>query len=269
VLGLELATGDGRLLRFGGRVVKNVAGYDVVRLVVGSHGALGVVTRVHLRLRPLAARDVTWIVKMHEPDMGAIESITRAVEPGALEWIDGALHVRVQGNAAAIDAAGEYLESSHDAQPLDDDAARRAWRTLAAFEAQAAFVARLQALPSSLPVLIPAARALRDGIERTVGAEATVAAHAGEGIVRVLAAQPASASTADWAALVPALHDARGAARALGGSVRFEMLPPGITGVAAFEPAPDTLPLMRAVRRHFDPAGILLPGAWLEAEHAP
>src|SRR5690606_34511512 len=58
VLGIEAVSGDGRLLRFGGRVVKNVAGYDAVRLLTGSRGTLGVITSVWLRVRarPVAER---------------------------------------------------------------------------------------------------------------------------------------------------------------------------------------------------------------------
>lgn len=59
VLGLEVVTGDGRLLRIGGRVVKNVAGYDMVRLFTGSRGSLGVITRVSVRLFPRPPADVT------------------------------------------------------------------------------------------------------------------------------------------------------------------------------------------------------------------
>ena len=59
VLGLEVVTGDGRLLRIGGRVVKNVAGFDMVRLFTGSRGSLGLITRASVRLFPLPAADVT------------------------------------------------------------------------------------------------------------------------------------------------------------------------------------------------------------------
>ena len=59
VLGLEVVTGGGRILRIGGRVVKNVAGYDLVRLFTGSRGSLGVITSVSVRLYPRAESDVT------------------------------------------------------------------------------------------------------------------------------------------------------------------------------------------------------------------
>ena len=59
VLGIEVVTGNGRILRIGGRVVKNVAGYDMVRLFTGSRGSLGVITRVSVRLFPRPAADAT------------------------------------------------------------------------------------------------------------------------------------------------------------------------------------------------------------------
>jgi len=59
VLGLEVVTGDGRIVRLGGRVVKNVAGYDLVRLLVGSRGTLGFITQAHIRLRPAPEHEIT------------------------------------------------------------------------------------------------------------------------------------------------------------------------------------------------------------------
>jgi glycolate oxidase FAD binding subunit len=61
-LGLTLVAGDGRVLDVGGRVVKNVAGFDLVRLAVGSRGALGLITRASVRLFPRPERDVGLLV---------------------------------------------------------------------------------------------------------------------------------------------------------------------------------------------------------------
>lgn len=63
VLGVTLISGDGRILRWGGRVVKNVAGFDVTRLSIGSWGALGVITSVSARLFPLPAADTTLLCR--------------------------------------------------------------------------------------------------------------------------------------------------------------------------------------------------------------
>ena len=61
VLGCTVVTGDGRIVKAGGRVVKNVAGFDVAKLHVGGFGAFGILTELHLRLRALPQADVTLI----------------------------------------------------------------------------------------------------------------------------------------------------------------------------------------------------------------
>lgn len=63
VLGLECVDGRGRVIRAGGRVVKNVAGFDLTRLVTGSWGTLGVITELHLRLRARPAADCTYYIE--------------------------------------------------------------------------------------------------------------------------------------------------------------------------------------------------------------
>lgn len=70
VLGLECVDGRGRIVRAGGRVVKNVAGFDLTRLMTGAWGTLGVITEVHLRLRARPAVDETW--ELHARDDDAV-----------------------------------------------------------------------------------------------------------------------------------------------------------------------------------------------------
>jgi len=119
-LGLEFVDGLATTVRGGGRVVKNVAGFDLTRLLVGSFGALGVITEVTVRLRARPAVDRTWIVAC-EP--GAAADIRRgaitplAVEPlsaasaAALNAEVGALLVRFAGNAALVSAAERMLRA--------------------------------------------------------------------------------------------------------------------------------------------------------------
>jgi FAD/FMN-containing dehydrogenase len=76
VLGCSVATGDGRLVNAGGRVVKNVAGYDLTKLQVGGFGGFGIIAEVHLRLRALPRADVTLLAR------GARDALTSGARDG-------------------------------------------------------------------------------------------------------------------------------------------------------------------------------------------
>jgi len=69
VLGIEVATVEGKLIRAGGRVVKNVAGYDLTKLFVGSLGTLGVITELNVKVRPQPATELTTVVASRDPSM--------------------------------------------------------------------------------------------------------------------------------------------------------------------------------------------------------
>ncbi len=107
VLGVELIDGRGQHLRFGGRVIKNVAGYDVSRLVVGSLGSLGVLTEVTIKLLPQPSCERTLSLEMNE--IKAIEIMNQwAARPlplSASAWIAGRLVVRLSGAESAVNAA--------------------------------------------------------------------------------------------------------------------------------------------------------------------
>jgi glycolate oxidase FAD binding subunit len=111
VLGVEMIDGRGQLLRFGGRVIKNVAGFDVSRLMAGSLGTLGLLTEVTLKTVPLPRAQRTLRFELDQPQ--ALESMTRlATRPlplSATAWHDGILRVRLSGAEAAVRAACESL----------------------------------------------------------------------------------------------------------------------------------------------------------------
>ncbi|WP_016882164.1 MULTISPECIES: FAD-binding oxidoreductase [unclassified Rhodococcus (in: high G+C Gram-positive bacteria)] len=93
VLGLEVVLADGRVLRTGGKTVKNVAGLDLTQLFVGSEGALGIITSATLRLRPKPAATATFVASFPKLDAGgrALNSIFAAgVTPSMLEIMDNA-----------------------------------------------------------------------------------------------------------------------------------------------------------------------------------
>ncbi|HXZ53880.1 MAG TPA: glycolate oxidase subunit GlcE [Burkholderiales bacterium] len=110
VLGVKLMDGRGEALGFGGRVMKNVAGYDVSRLVAGSLGTLGIILEVSLKAAPLPVAEAT--LRLELPEDRAIEQLNRwAGRPlpiSASAWNDGTLTLRLSGAAAAVrEAAGK------------------------------------------------------------------------------------------------------------------------------------------------------------------
>jgi glycolate oxidase len=90
VLGLEVVLADGRALRLGGRAIKDVTGYDLKRLFIGSEGTLGVVTEATLRLRPQPPPSCTMVATFSNLESAglAISQIARRWRPAALELMD-------------------------------------------------------------------------------------------------------------------------------------------------------------------------------------
>src|SRR5258705_457803 len=93
LLGVTFVTGDGRMVQSGGRVMKNVAGYDLTRLQAGGFGAFGVIVLVHLRLRALPRADVTFLLEGSRDELTQIaEDIAASgLTPAALELVSPAL----------------------------------------------------------------------------------------------------------------------------------------------------------------------------------
>ena len=139
VLGLELLNGRAELLRFGGTVMKNVAGYDVSRLMVGAMGTLGVITEVSLKVLPMAPSEATLVFEMDQAS--ALKQLNtwggqplplnasrwQALEAGAPAGI-GQLHVRLRGAAAAVKAATELMVQRAGGRTLDVQEAALQWR---------------------------------------------------------------------------------------------------------------------------------------------
>lgn len=111
MLGTKLVDGTGQVLNFGGQVMKNVAGYDVSRLLAGSLGTLGVLAEVTLKVLPRAVAEQTLVFALDER-----EAIARLNQWGgqplpisASFWHEGRLWLRLSGAPAAVDAARRKL----------------------------------------------------------------------------------------------------------------------------------------------------------------
>jgi glycolate oxidase FAD binding subunit len=118
VLGVKIMDGRGGVLSFGGQVMKNVAGYDVSRLMAGSLGTLGIILEASLKVLPFPVAEATLRVEL--PEDRAIEQLNRwggkPLPISASAWNDGTLGVRLSGAAAAVGEAtkkigGERVES--------------------------------------------------------------------------------------------------------------------------------------------------------------
>lgn len=121
VLGCKVLDGKGDHLSFGGKVMKNVAGFDVSRLVTGSMGTLGVITEVSFKCLPLPKAQQTRVFEMGAP--GAIAAMNRwyaeANPVTATTWVNGHLYVRLAGAEPAVNSAvaklgGEALANDGD-----------------------------------------------------------------------------------------------------------------------------------------------------------
>lgn len=125
VLGCVLMDGRADLLRFGGQVMKNVAGYDVSRLAAGSMGTLGIIAEISLKVLPVPVARATLRFAMD-----AAEAVRKLNEWGgrplpvtASAWCNGSLSVRLEGAAAAVDAACATLGGSR----VEDSEALSYW----------------------------------------------------------------------------------------------------------------------------------------------
>jgi glycolate oxidase FAD binding subunit len=111
VLGAQLMNGRGEVLRFGGQVMKNVAGYDVSRLLAGSLGTLGLILEASIKVLPKPVAETTLLLEMGQQQ--ALDALNAwAGQPlplSASVWHDGALTLRLSGAQAAVKAARQRL----------------------------------------------------------------------------------------------------------------------------------------------------------------
>jgi glycolate oxidase FAD binding subunit len=129
LLGAVLLNGRAEVLRFGGQVMKNVAGYDVARVLPGSLGVLGVLCEVSLKVLPVAPATATLHFECSQA--GAIELVQRwllaALPVNASAWEADRLHLRLAGAAAAVRTAAARLAVEHGGRALEEGAARQFW----------------------------------------------------------------------------------------------------------------------------------------------
>jgi glycolate oxidase FAD binding subunit len=275
LIGIGVVMADGALVRGGGRVVKNVAGYDLPKLFAGSFGTLGVIVEATFKVQPLPAREAlfAWPAATFDEVLAHAAALASSPvfpvlveamnEPAAESLGLDARPCLVIGCAGApihIEEQERRLRrlSGDTVRPMTDERMHALRRALSDFShpaAEDALVARVSALPTVLAALLPQVEAAA-AAQRMV---AEIAAHAGSGIAwcQLLGAPTvdAVAELAGWL---------RAAARARGAWVVFEALPAALRG--RIDPwgfdAP-ALRLMAGVKRALDPTGVFSPGRFV------
>jgi glycolate oxidase FAD binding subunit len=256
IIGIEVALTDGRVVRAGGRVVKNVAGYDLSRLLCGSAGALGIITSATFKLAPLPATSRTVIVRVGSPSRAAdLARIIDAlpVTPTALEISGGRealLLVRFETTAQAAERMAESITG------VCADAA--ATPTIVAGETEAQVwqqhrdavwqpshtVAKVSLLPTEVGPLLAA-------LDRHSAAQWAVAGRAALGVLII-------ALEGEPAALVSALQTLDQQATAAKGFVSLLQASPDVRERFAPTRRPSPLDTVKkVVKARFDPDGTL------------
>ncbi|NLZ17034.1 MAG: FAD-binding protein [Desulfobulbaceae bacterium] len=292
VLGLTVVTPDGAIIHTGGRTIKNVVGYDLTRLFVGSEGTLGIVTKIILRLLPKPASKRTMLATFADID-GAAEAVSTIIRgkiiPTTLEFMDASAIKCVRGlpgidlpeNCQAlliIEVDGEAAQLTPQLnriveliQPLgllqasiarDADEAEALWRVRRSVSPS---LRKLGPNKFNEDIVVPRARVPEmiralDDISSRLDLPIINFGHAGDGNIHVNVMVDLREPGME-ARVQEALADIFRTTIALGGSVSGEH---GI-GLAkqpyiAFELDSPTLAVMRSIKAALDPQGIMNPG---------
>jgi glycolate oxidase FAD binding subunit len=231
VLGVVLMDGKGEILRFGGQVMKNVAGYDVSRLLAGSLGTLGLMLEVSLKVLPKPFAETTLRFALNEAD-----TIRRLNEWGgqplplsASAWHDGQLTLRLSGADAAIKSARHKLGGDEVADAAAFWAALREQSAPFFADANGAPLWRLSLPPVAPPLGLPGAQLIEWG-----GAQRWLRTTQDAGTIRT-------------------------AALAAGGHAT--LFRGGDRSAGVFHPlAPAVAKIHRNLKTEFDPSGVFNPG---------
>jgi glycolate oxidase FAD binding subunit len=260
IIGVTLVRADGAIARGGGKVVKNVAGFDLPKLACGSLGTLGLIAAAAFRLHPLPERTTTVLA----PGVRA-EAVVAVIAAARNAQLEPVCAVALSAGAARFDLAlrfegfGRGVEqqvarlvevaraAGAPAHPLDDDAAAAFWRRHDAVRTAAPLRVRVAALPTRFPSVASLVAGLGD-----LAWYATL----GVGIAGGAVADPATA--------IASITAARAALVDEGGSLVVETAPGALrAAIDPWGPRPASFQIMERLKQRFDPDRRLNPGRFV------
>jgi glycolate oxidase FAD binding subunit len=268
LIGIRLATTDGLLVKSGGTVVKNVAGYDLCKLITGSFGSLAAIVSATFKLAPIPKASASLVVTA--PDATTLAAAATAIASSQVEATafdvrigagrrPGRSHQLLLRIATTADAIREQVERAQaligpdvESTLVQDHAEGELWNgvTNDPWSAPGAIV-RLSWLQSSLPAVA--------ALVEELGASAEEASLVG----RVVVGAGFLRIQGDPAAQSAAIDRLRAAAGVVGNIVILRADTSVREKAGVFGPLPDTATLLREIKRAFDPAGILNAGRGL------
>lgn len=262
VLGVEFVTGQGKVVRGGGKVVKNVAGFDLVRLITGSWGTLGIITEVTLRLYSRPQNSMTVSLGAADSETALLQRINSILSapgiPFSVELLDAdtasmiglsekqQIIVRLGGNSAAVSAQQAALQSLGGVREIDPaslDRLRNIEENIMSDtpDKEPPMVLRLSSLPQYVAHVWNSARSIMSGI-----AGGAMHATPSLGIVRCIIPPSTPFEIIERMLNWPQT------------TAIFERLP--ATGWRIFSPTVVADALAQRVKRAFDPDNLLNPG---------
>jgi glycolate oxidase FAD binding subunit len=255
IIGSTIALPDGTLASSGGKVVKNVAGYDVSKLATGALGTLGVITTAIFRLHPLPQQSRT--LSVAAGDLGVMQQLVNAFQDSKLahsslqvrvsDSIAPAADILFEGSVAGIDAQIGQAQGLAGSRSLEVSSPA-IWKARQNLWADLGSVLKISTLPAELSTAIQ----LVQRLARSIGVEwAAVFQATGIGWVRFGDAGD------HWAELLRQLR------ASVDGSVTVLRPPASGDPADSWADAGDAQPLMAAVKREFDPKGTLNPGRYV------
>ena len=280
LIGLTVVGGDGSIVRGGGKVVKNVAGYDLPKLYIGSFGTLGILVEATVKLRPRPDEDRVVVARFERlKDAGAAARAIMAADliPSALELVDGealrALGLPATGGGLLIGVDGitEQVDwqcaevgrlvgtlGAIDSRVLDGSARDELWRQFGELGRigveDVAAVMKWGVLPAQV------AEVMEEGgaIASRNGLRAALTAHAGVGIASAVL------TGGDANAVVATLTEWRAMVNGAGGHALVEWAPLAVKERVSVWDAPDAaFRIMKGIKARLDPHGILNPGRFV------